>query len=300
MKKEVTLEYIKSIKNIDELTSLQQALNEACEERRVVLNVNDEANNLEFPSYLFIKESFENMADKLFTSKKGRKLIGRYIREHKNNKELSKLFHIYENISKADKTINTITLIQEMKNMVGNINDEKLNKGVESLKAIIRESYKVIGVEAKNLLSENTNNDICQYVDYVFKNDVKIDNVVKYNKCINEIKNHIDKNSVSGVQFTSVNVNNIDEAYKRYNEILSEDNVIIKEIKESANKQDVFEKYKAECLAVLEQSIKTDIDQASCDKLFEFKTKIMNKTYNEETLGLDIANFIELKETIKQ
>ena len=54
MKKEVTLEYIKSIKNIDELTSLQQALNEACEERRVVLNVNDEANNLEFPSYLFI------------------------------------------------------------------------------------------------------------------------------------------------------------------------------------------------------------------------------------------------------
>lgn len=300
MKKEVTLEYIKSIKNIDELTSLQQALNEACEERRVVLNVNDEANNLEFPSYLFIKESFENMADKLFTSKKGRKLIGRYIREHKNNKELSKLFHIYENISKADKTINTITLIQEMKNMVGNINDEKLNKGVESLKAIIRESYKVIGVEAKNLLSENTNNDICQYVDYVFKNDVKIDNVVKYNKCINEIKNHIDKNSVSGVQFTSVNVNNIDEAYKRYNEILSEDNVIIKEIKESANKQDVFEKYKAECLTVLEQSIKTDIDQASCDKLFEFKTKIMNKTYNEETLGLDIANFIELKETIKQ
>ena len=299
MKKNVTIETVNSINNIEELKRFQAALNEACDKRMSVLNVKNEAEELEIPSYLFIKESFEKMSEKLFNSNKGRKLIGKYIREHKMNKELSKMFHIYENISKADKTINVTNMIQDMKNMVGYINEEKLNKGLESLKKILKESYVVIGTEAKTLLSENKN--LSRYVDYVFTNNLKMDNVVMYNKCINEIKSYVDMNEVKGVTFKTVSNVNIDECYSRYNELLSNENSeIIKEIRDAENKEVVFEKYKNDCIATIEEAIKTDIDQASCDRLFEFKTKIENKQFNEETLGLDISNFIELKNVVKE
>ena len=117
------------------------------------------------------------MADKLFATAKGRKLIGRYVKEHKTNKDLNKMFHIYENLNKADKTINVINMIQEMKNMVGDINEFKLQKGIDNLKNIIKESYVLIGVEAKSLLSENKHADLPNYVDYVFTNTLKIDNM---------------------------------------------------------------------------------------------------------------------------
>lgn len=297
MKKNVTIDTINSINNIDELKKFQETLNEACNKRMNVLNVKLEAENLDIPSYLFIKESFEKMSESLFNSTKGRKLIGKYIREHKMNKELSKMFHIYENISKADKTINVTTLIQDMKNMVGEINESKLNAGIDNLKKLLKECYVLLGTDAKSLLSENK--DLSHYVDYVFTNTLKMDNVVRYNKCINEIKSYIDTNEVKGITFKKASNVNIDECYSRYNDILSDENVILKEIREAHNKEDVFEKYKMECLTSIDEAIVADIDQASCNKLYEFKTKIMNKNYNEETLGLDISNFIELKNIVK-
>lgn len=298
--KQTLFEEIKNINNTEELAKFQESLNEACKEKLDELNVKNEADCLDFPSYLYIKESFENMADRLFTTKKGRKLINRYIKEHKTNKEINKMFHVYENLSKADKTVNTISMIQDMKNMIGEINESKLNHGIENLKKIIRESYIHIGVDAKSLLSENKNSELHQYVDYVFKNQLTMENMVKYNKCINEIKAFVDSNKVQDITFKTPTKVNVDECYARYNELLSEDNIIINEIRNTENKEEVFEKYKNSCLATLESVISSNIEQVTCDKLYEFKKKITNKTYNEETLGEDISNFIELEKIVKE
>jgi hypothetical protein len=165
----------------------------------------------------------------------------------------------------------------------------------------LKESYVILGTDAKNLLSENINSELPQYVDYVFTTPLKMSNVVKYNKCINEIKSYVDKNEVKGVTFKKATQVNVDECYARYNELLTRDDAeLLKEIRETENKENVFEKYKNQCLASIDEAIKNDIDQASCDKLYEFKRKIENKVYNEETLGLDISNFIELKNTINE
>ena len=120
-------------------------------------------------------------------------------------------------------------------------------------------------------------------------------------RSINEIKSFVDGNEVKGVSFKKATQVNVDECYARYNKLLSDDNTeILKEIREAENKEIVFEKYKNECLASIDEAIKNDIDQASCDKLYEFKTKIQDKKYNEESLGLDISNFIELKNIVKE
>ena len=81
---------------------------------------------------------------------------------------------------------------------------------------------------------------------------------------------------------------------------MTDESDIVKEIRESVNKEDVFRKYKESCLAAIESTISSNIHQDTCDKLYEFKTRIMNKNYNEETLGKDISNFIELENTVKE
>ena len=308
MKKNINTTFndiINNVNDIDTLTEIQQMFVESCNRRKEILEVKENAKNLNIPSYLYIKESFENMSETLFKTPKGRKLISKYISEHKSNKDITKLYQIYENISNADKTINIVNMIQDMKNIVGNIKEHNLKKGTERLGNILKEAYVLIGKDAENLLSENKRPNLPDYVNYVFTNELNMNNVVTYNKCINEIKSYVDENTVKGIKLKS-NKLNLEECYQKYNELmnsetLSEDSMkIINEIKNSENRSDVFEKYKNECLAIIEEAINTNIEQSVCDKLYEFKDKISNKVYNEKTLGEDVSNFIELKNLVKE
>lgn len=299
-------EMVNNIKDINELKEFQKSLNEACDKRMTILNVKDEAANLEIPSYFFIKESFENMAQYLVKNQKGKKIIAKYIKEHKNNKELNKLFHIYENLSKADKTINVIRLVESMKSLVGDINETKLNDGIEKLKDILRESYIAVGVEAKNLLSENKNPDLHNNVNYVFTNSLKMSNMVTYNRCINEIKKYVESNDIRENKISFTKNSSLEECFSKYDNFFSEENLseegmkIINEIRESENKEEVYAKYKAECLKALENRLVNEAHQETYNKLTEFKNKIINKEYNSDSLGTDIANFIELKELVSE
>lgn len=308
MKKNINTTFndiINNVNDIDTLTEIQQMFVESCNRRKEILEVKENAKNLNIPSYLYIKESFENMSETLFKTPNGRKLISKYISEHKSNKDITKLYQIYENISNADKTINIVNMIQDMKNIVGNIKEHNLKKGTERLGNILKEAYVLIGKDAENLLSENKRPNLPDYVNYVFTNELNMNNVVTYNKCINEIKSYVDENTVKGIKLKS-NKLNLEECYQKYNELmnseaLSEDSMkIINEIKNSENRSDVFEKYKNECLAIIEEAINTNIEQSVCDKLYEFKDKISNKVYNEKTLGEDVSNFIELKNLVKE
>ena len=92
---------------------------------------------------------------------------------------------------KPDKTINVIRLLINEISCWG----QKLNLTLKN-KDILRESYIAVGVEAKNLLSENKNPDLHNNVNYVFTNSLKMSNMVTYNRCINEIKKYVESNDI--------------------------------------------------------------------------------------------------------
>ena len=69
---------------------------------------------------------------------------------------------------------------------------------------------------------------------------------------------------------------------------------LVKEVYESENKELVFEKYKNQCLDNINEAINRTEEQESCDRLYEFKERVNAKEYKYETLGEDVANFIEL------
>lgn len=295
---------VNSINNIEELSMLQEEFNTLCENKRKNIIVNNEAKNLDVSSYFFIKESFENMSDTLFKTSKGKKLIGKYIKEHRNNKELQKLFHVYENISSADATLNVNHLIQEMKTIVGELDKKKVNEGITKVGDLLKSAYVLIGEDAKNMLSENK--EVEQYVNYVFNNPLKMSNVVTYNKCINEITNYVNNNKVRKVKLSEKKTLNLEQSLEEYQNLISEENLtpedlaIIAEVRDSENKNEVFEKYKTNCLISIDKAIFEANEQATCNKLNEFKTKINSKTFNSETFGTDIANFIEFKNLIEK
>lgn len=308
MNKKETINSLKTIfsevNNIDDLKLLKENFNQLFSEQESKLKVNEEAEKLETSSYLFIKESFENMSEELFKTTKGRKIIAKYINEHKSNKDLSKLNRIYENIYMADKTINVNSLIQEMKNLVGELNEKKINEGIKNLGAILKESYVFLGEKSKTLMSEQKELD--SYVRYVFNNPLKMSNIVKYNACINEIKSFVDNNEVKKVVLKKNTKSTIEENLRKYNDLLNNENIdsethsLLKEIKECENKEKMFEDYKNECLKKLDEAVNNNIEQSVCDKLLEFKNKILLKNYNEDTFGMDIANFIELKKLVEE
>ena len=295
---------LSEITNLETLEQLKNDVNEAIDNRRKMLEVVNEANELKGDSFLFIKESFANLSEDLFKTKNGRKIISKYVNEHKSNKALQQLFLIYENFVAADKTINVERLINEMKDMVGEIDFEALNKGFKTLSNILKEGYIEVGEKAKTLLSEHNNRGLDKSVEYVFTNSKKLDNITYYEHCVNEIKKYIDKNDIKEMKF---NVNkDINTILEEFNQTYSTDNMseadvmIIKEIRDAENKAEVFEKYKAECLKSIDEAMNRSVEQETCNQLFEFKTRISKKVYNPDTLGLDVANFIELGKTVRE
>ncbi len=191
-----------------------------------------------------------------------------------------------------------------MKEIVGNINENKLNEGIKNLKNILKEAYVIVGVDAKNLLSTHDNNRLDESIKYVFNNNKKLDNITYYNICINEIKKHIETNEVvENIFEKKMDIDNIlDEFNSKFSkETMGEDNYnIVKEIHETENKKEVYEKYKNDCIKTIDEAIEKNIDQITCNQLYEFKTRLLKKEFNPNTLGTDIANFIELKNLVAE
>lgn len=296
---------IRSIKDINTLNNLRNEFNTICEEHEKHLQAIEESKSIDSNSFLYIKESFNNLSEKLFSTKEGRKIMGRYINEHKLNKDLRKMFFIYENISKANRTLNLDKLLDEMKEMVGKINESHFNKGLSKLNELLKEAYILVGIESADLLSKHNDNILDESVKYIVTNPKKLDNLAHYNICLNEIKKYIDKNEISTPVFENKLVSP-EDVIKEFNEkyskeTLGEENYnLLMEIKNSNDKSNIFEKYKQSCLATIDEAINKNEKQAICDQLFEFKTRITRKEYNSETLGTDVANFIELEKMVKE
>lgn len=293
---------INSINDINALMEMKNRFISLCESREKYLQAIKESNEINSESFLYIKESFANLSESLFKTSNGRRLIKQYINEHKSNKNLQKMFLVYENICSANKNLNVDLMLNEMKEMVGTIDSNSLKEGVKKLVELLREAYVEVGVEAKDMLSKHNNIVLDESVKYVFDNTKKLDNLSSYITCMNEIKSFINNNEVKPLVFEKkINIDNI---LDEFNSTFSKDTMgeeafnLVREINESENKAELFENYKNDCLNALTEAININEDQATCDRLYEFKTKITRKEYNPDTIGMDIANFIDFKNMV--
>ena len=295
-------EKINNIKTVEELDAYQNELNEKFDTRRRVLNLIAEAKELGGKSFGYLKESFENLSSKLFRTDEGKAVMRKYTNVIKENKSLSSLHKLYENIRKAHSGIDFDYFVGTICETNWNVKAKELTEGMEKLAGVVAEGYIVVGEGAgKYLGTENDRLDSA--IEFIAENKVGQKNIVKYSEAVKVIREAVEKNGNIADSFkkeTDLD-KTIEDLVSKYSkdEYTDEEekDMLANQIARSGDEEAVFIKKKTECVDSLDEAIKKYSDGNHDEELSTLKKiheQVSAKSYNPETIGPDICNFVEM------
>lgn len=295
-------EKINDMKTLEELDALQNELNEKFEVRRRVLNLVSEARELGGKSFGYLKESFENLSPKLFKTGEGKAVMKKYAAVMKENKSLSSLHKLYENIRKAHSGIDFDYFVGTICETNWGVKDKELKEGMKKLAGIVAEGYVTVGEGAgKYLGTENDRLDGA--IEFIAENRVGQKNIVKYSEAVKVIREAVEKNGNIADSFkkeTDLD-KTIEDLVAKYSKDEYSDeeekDMLANQIARSGDEETVFIKKKTECVSSLDEAIKKYSDGNHEDELNTLKKiheQVSAKSYNPETIGPDICNFVEM------
>ena len=295
-------EKINNMKTIEELDAYQNELNEKFDTRRRVLNLIAEAKELGGKSFGYLKESFENLSSKLFRTDEGKAVMRKYTNVIKENKSLSSLHKLYENIRKAHSGIDFDYFVGTICETNWNVKAKELTEGMENLADVVAEGYIVVGEGAgKYLGTENDRLDGA--IEFIAENKVGQKNIVKYSEAVKVIREAVEKNGNIADSFkkeTDLD-KTIEDLISKYSkdEYTDEEekDMLANQIARSGDEEAVFIKKKTECVDSLDEAIKKYSDGNHDEELSTLKKiheQVSAKSYNPETIGPDICNFVEM------
>ena len=295
-------EKINNMKTIEELDAYQNELNEKFDTRRRVLNLIAEAKELGGKSFGYLKESFENLSSKLFRTDEGKAVMRKYTNVIKENKSLSSLHKLYENIRKAHSGIDFDYFVGTICETNWNVKAKELTEGMENLAGVVAEGYIVVGEGAgKYLGTENDRLDGA--IEFIAENKVGQKNIVKYSEAVKVIREAVEKNGNIADSFkkeTDLD-KTIEDLISKYSkdEYTDEEekDMLANQIARSGDEEAVFIKKKTECVDSLDEAIKKYSDGNHDEELSTLKKiheQVSAKSYNPETIGPDICNFVEM------
>ena len=295
-------EKINDMKSIEELDAFQNELNEKFETRRRVLNLISEAKELGGKTFGYLKESFENLSTKLFKTSEGKAVMTKYASIIKENKSLSALHKLYENIRKAHSGIDFDYFVGTLCETNWNVKEKELNEGLSKLAGVIAEGYIIVGEGAgKYLGTENDRLDGA--IEFIAENKVGQKNIVKYSEAVKIIREAVEKNGNIADSFkkeTDLD-KTIEDLVSKYSkeEYTDEEekDMLTNQIARSGDEETVFIKKKTECVNSLDEAIKKYSDGQHEEELAALRKiheQVSAKSYNPETIGPDICNFVEM------
>ena len=295
-------EKINDMKTLGELDALQNELNEKIETRRRVLNLVSEAKELGGKTFGYIKESFENLSPKLFKTDEGKAVMKKYAAAIKENKSLSSLHKLYENIRKAHSGIDFDYFVGTLCETNWNVKPKELNEGMQKLAGIVAEGYIVVGEGAGKYLGTEKDR-LDGAIEFIAENKVGQKNIVKYSEAVKVIREAVEKNGNIADSFkkeTDLD-KTIEDLVSRYSkdEYTDEEekDMLANQIARSGDEETVFIKKKTECVDSLDEAIKKYSDgnhEEELNTLKKIHEQVSAKSYNPETIGPDICNFVEM------
>ncbi len=294
---------INDFKTIEEVENYRKEINEACDKRADFITLCEKADKLSHKPFGYIKDCFEAIAPELFESKEGKKIMSNYSKTIRENKNLSALHNLYENIRKSGKDMDIDFFASNIANTNWNVDKKTLSEDTLKVGRILAEGYLHLGKSAEDLFpSENT--VLESAVSYIAENKKTNKNIAEYSNAIKVIKENISSKESEENVFESTDLDALaksllQEFNKKYSSELTEEEAnALREVSSSENKEDVFNKYKNACQSKLSES-KKDFeekgDKSSSERMTAILEQVSNKTYSLENLGNDICGFIELK-----
>ena len=294
---------INDFKTIEEVENYRKEINEACDKRADFITLCEKADKLSHKPFGYIKDCFEAIAPELFESKEGKKIMSNYSKTIRENKNLSALHNLYENIRKSGKDMDIDFFANNIANTNWNVDKKTLSEDTFKVGRILAEGYLHLGKSAEDLFpSENT--VLESAVSYIAENKKTNKNIAEYSNAIKVIKENISSKESEENVFESTDLDALaksllQEFNRKYSSELTEEEAnALREVSSSENKEDVFNKYKNACqnkLSEYKQDFEEKGDKSSSERMTAILEQVSNKTYSLENLGNDICGFIELK-----
>ena len=296
------MDYVNTLNTIQEVESYRNTINEMCDNRHKFIVLCEEAKELSTKSFGFIKESFEALSPILFKSSEGKKLMNKYTKMIKENKNLSSLHTINENIRKAGSETDIDFFVNSLMVVEWGVNPSTLKEDTKKLGRVLSEAYLLVGEEAKSLIP-NENVSLSNAVNFIAESKKGTKNISEYSDAARIIKEHIKSKDAKKNVFESVDLDTlakrlIEDFNVKYSDKLTiEEANALREISSSEDRESVFNKYKEVCKSKITEAKKnfeSKGDKASSDRLGVVLEQIASKSYVLDTVGADICSLIEL------
>ena len=293
------MDYVNTLNTIQEVESYRNMINEMCDNRHKFIVLCEEAKELSTKSFGFIKESFEALSPILFKSSEGKKLMNKYTKMIKENKNLSSLHTINENIRKAGSETDIDFFVNSLMVVEWGVNPSTLKEDTKKLGRVLSEAYLLVGEEAKSLIP-NENVSLSNAVNFIAESKKGTKNISEYSDAARIIKEHIKskKNVFESVDLDTLAKKLVEDFNVKYSDKLTiEEANALREISSSEDRESVFNKYKEVCKSKITEAKKnfeSKGDKASSDRLGVVLEQIASKSYVLDTVGADICSLIEL------
>jgi hypothetical protein len=300
-------EKINNIKTKQELELYRNEINEAFVQREKFIDLCTFASKASENDFGFIKEAFETLSPVLFESEEGKNIINKYIKTVNKSSNLKSLHTIFENIRKADKNVDVDFFVNNIINTKRSDNTNNISEDVKMVGRILSEAILCVGNDAENLMSEiSKSTSLNNAILYIVENKKNDNNIVEYGNAIKIIKENINsKESVNNIfEFNDfdTHIKSLVESFNsKYKGLSDEEKSVIKELSKSNDKEDLFNKYKDECITNLKEAKEKykETDKVTYNRLADILEKVENKNYINENISTDICGFINLSNLFK-
>lgn len=297
---------INTFKTLNEVEEYRNKVNEMCDKRSKFITLCEEANNLSKKPFAYIKEAFEAISPELFKTNEGKKIMNKYTKLIKENKNLQSLHTVHENIRKSGgKDTDIDFFVKSLTEATWCYNSKDVSDDLNKLGRVLAEGYLYIGESARDLLPEENSAmpSLTKAVEFILENKKKNSNIAEYSNAVKIIKEHIANNDGVNNAFRTVNLDDLAQNLlenfnvKYSGKLTVEEAKALKEISGSKNREDVFNKYKEICKTKITEAKKVFDDKgdtASSNRLSVVLEQITNKSFVLETVADDICSLIEL------
>ena len=297
------------VEEINNLELVRNEFNRLVNEQIETHKYNDVLENINTLGLGKIRNLYESISDTMLESDSGVKIMRKYVKTIKENKDLKKVFSFYNFIDNLDVDSDSRwAYITEGLKCLDGINKHNYKKGVKELGNIVSEGVKISNI-SRNVIEEciNNTNDVYESVDFLVLEKPTLKNINEQVIAKNNILNFLDnktaivKESCDNEKTNKELINEINEELSEINESwmkeLIED-ITLNNLSNNGNKV-LFENYKNDCLMIIENIVNSDNEIEDKSKMYSLKEKLSNKEYNAESFNNDIINLAELKSTLK-
>lgn len=297
------------VEEINNLELVRNEFNRLVNEQIETHKYNDVLENINTLGLGKIRNLYESISDTMLESDNGVKVMRKYVKTIKENKDLKKVFSFYNFIDNLDADSDSRwTYITEGLKYLDGIDKRNYKKGVKELGNIVSEGVKISNI-SRNIIEEciNNTNNVYESVDFLVLEKPTLKNINEQVNAKNNILSFLDNKTIVVKESCESNktnkelINEINEEMSEINESwmkeLIED-ITLNNLSNNGDKA-LFENYKNDCLMIIENIVNSDNDVEDKSKMYSLKEKLGNKEYNAETFNNDIINLAELKSTLK-